>query len=183
MVDLAEIQAAYYMVAATGVLVAAAYYLTTLRNNANTKKIELSTQITQRLSSKDKLRDFIELADLEWKTVENFRAKYDSKINPESYAKRWAMWIEYDDLGYLLRNGVIDRKILFNNQGNGATVMWAKFKPIIDDIRRREMGPRFLEHFEYLAKEMWAMSRDRGYVSPSYRDNLVFDSFRGVYEK
>jgi hypothetical protein len=169
-------------VAATGVLVAAAYYVMTLRTNTRTHKIELTTNISQRLGTKEKLKDFIDLADLKWDTVENFRAKYDSALNPESYAKRWSLWIEYDTLGYLLRNGMIDREILFNSQGNEATVMWARYKPIIDDVRKTEMGPRWMENFQYLAEEMWLMAKGHGYVSPVFRDGLVFDSFRGVYE-
>jgi hypothetical protein len=42
MVDLAEIQAAYYMVAATGVLVAAIYYIQNMREAERNKKIQLS---------------------------------------------------------------------------------------------------------------------------------------------
>jgi hypothetical protein len=38
LVDLAEIQAAYYMVAATGVLVAAVYYVMTLRTTQRNMK-------------------------------------------------------------------------------------------------------------------------------------------------
>jgi hypothetical protein len=44
MVDLGEIQAAYYMVAATGVLVAAGYYIFTLRINMRTQELALKAQ-------------------------------------------------------------------------------------------------------------------------------------------
>jgi len=44
MVDLAEIQAAYYMVAATGVLVAAIYYVVTLRTTQRNMKANLETR-------------------------------------------------------------------------------------------------------------------------------------------
>ncbi len=42
MVELAEIQAAYYMVAATGVLVAAIYYVYNMRAAERNKKIQLA---------------------------------------------------------------------------------------------------------------------------------------------
>jgi hypothetical protein len=44
MVDLGEIQAAYYMVAATGVLVAAAYYVLNIRTNRRNQELTLKAQ-------------------------------------------------------------------------------------------------------------------------------------------
>ena len=44
MVDLAEIQAAYYMVAATGVLVAAVYYILNIRTTQRNMKQTLETR-------------------------------------------------------------------------------------------------------------------------------------------
>ena len=89
---------------------------------------------------------------------------------------------EYDNLGYLLGKGLIDREILFNVRGSQATVMWGRYKPVIDDYRLRHTGPHWMEYFEYLAKEMWVIGKDRGYVSPGGRDGLVFDLFIGVFE-
>ena len=47
MVDLAEIQAAYYMVAATGVLVAAIYYIYNMRTSQRIMKTTLETRQMQ----------------------------------------------------------------------------------------------------------------------------------------
>jgi hypothetical protein len=44
MVDLSEIQAAYYMVAATGVLVAAIYYVMNMRASRKTQELAQKTQ-------------------------------------------------------------------------------------------------------------------------------------------
>ena len=44
MVDLAEIQAAYYMVAATGVLVAAIYYVYNMRISQKNSMLALKAQ-------------------------------------------------------------------------------------------------------------------------------------------
>jgi hypothetical protein len=41
LVDLAEIQAAYYMLAATGVLVAAIYYIINMRFNMKAREMEI----------------------------------------------------------------------------------------------------------------------------------------------
>ena len=47
MVDLAEIQAAYYMVAATGVLVAAGYYILNMRASQRNMQLTLEARQTQ----------------------------------------------------------------------------------------------------------------------------------------
>jgi hypothetical protein len=44
MVDLSEIQAAYYMVAATGVLVAAVFYIMNLREQRRNARLTLETR-------------------------------------------------------------------------------------------------------------------------------------------
>jgi len=50
MVDLTEIQAAYYMVAATGVIVAAIYYVYNMRINQRGMKTNLETKQSQFMS-------------------------------------------------------------------------------------------------------------------------------------
>ena len=47
MVELAEIQAAYYIVAATGVLVAATYYILNLRETNKNRRITLTNTMMQ----------------------------------------------------------------------------------------------------------------------------------------
>ena len=50
MVDLFEIQAAYYMVAATGVLIAAVYYVLNMRATLQTRQAQLFMQMYERWS-------------------------------------------------------------------------------------------------------------------------------------
>jgi hypothetical protein len=56
MVELADIQAAYYMVAATGVLVAAACYILAMRATLETRRIGLIENKGFRLSSEEGLK-------------------------------------------------------------------------------------------------------------------------------
>jgi len=44
------------------------------------------------------------------------------------------------------------------------------------------MGPRWLENFEYLTRRMWGIGKARGNASPGFKDGLMFDSYRGVFE-
>jgi hypothetical protein len=203
LVTIEEIQAAYYMVAATGVLVAAAYYILNLRvsqrnqeismknqelmlkaqqQTLETRQTQLSTSITEWLGSKDFLRDFVVLATLDWKDLDDYMKKYDSAVNAESYAQRWTVWTAYDNLGYLLREGLVNKDILFNSLGTGSVLIWGRYKPVIDYYRRRELGPQWLENFEYVAKEMWEMCKTRGYASKDFKGGLTMDRYRDIFE-
>jgi len=67
MVDLALLQSVSYISRALGVCVGAFYYAMVLRATERNKKIQLSTNIAERLGTKDFLRDYIQLAALNWK--------------------------------------------------------------------------------------------------------------------
>ena len=182
----------------TGIgLTASIVYYANILNNANktrelqlktqqqaeeTRKTQLSTSITEKLGSKDFWRDFVELARLDWQDIDDYMKKYDSKVSTESYSQRMNVWTAYDNMGYLLREGLVDREILFNSAGAHCILIWGRYKPIIDYYRRVELGPRYLENFEYLAKEMWMMGRARGYTSPGFNDGLICDRYWRVFE-
>jgi len=171
-------------------LTASILYYTSVLRNANeaqkraqeTRRTQLSTSITEKIGSKDFLRDFIELTQLEWIDIDDFLKKYDHTVNTESYAQRWTVWMAYENLGYLLREGLIDREILFNAASTGCVLIWGRYQPVIDYYRKRQLGPRFMENFEYLATEMWKMCKNRGYISPGYKDGFLFDTFHQIFE-
>ncbi len=110
MVDLSEIQAAYYMVAATGVLVAAVFYIMNLREqrrNARltleTRKIGLIDSLQKQLISEDGMRNYFELMNYEWRDYDDFEHKYGSDFNVNAAAKRYNMYSMYNEVGALLK--------------------------------------------------------------------------------
>jgi hypothetical protein len=186
MVSIEEIQAAYYMVAATGVLVAAAYYIMNMRAAERNKKVQLSTSITERLGSKDSMRDFATLMTLKWKDIDEYLKKYDLSENSEGtrefFAQRWTLWALYENLGYLLKNGLVDAEIVYHSQGTHPMFMWGRYLPVFEYYRKKELGPRYFENFEYLARRMWEMGKTRGLTSPDFKGGLDADAFKDVFE-
>jgi len=85
-------------------------------------------------------------------------------------------------MGYLLHEELVDKEILFNSAGAHSVLIWGRYKPIFDYYRRVELGPRYLENFEYLAMEMWKMCRERGYTSPDFKGGRICDRYYKVYE-
>jgi len=152
MVDLAEIQAAYYMVAATGVLVAAVFYVLNLRETTKNRRISYTNSVMQQLCSEEGVRRELDCYTMQWTDFEDFKKKYDSTVNPANYSKRISLWLVYDSIGYLYKSGLIDLDTVANVGGGWVTWDWLKFKPIIEELRRTEAGPRAFRNFEYLAE-------------------------------
>ena len=198
MVDLAEIQAAYYMVAATGVLVAAIYYIFNMRATLQTrqeanktqqqqiareevnKKIQLTNTMLQTLYKEEAMKSVGELLNYQWSDTKDFLKKYDSSVNPDSFAKRISIFYLFETLGYLLKQGVIDKELIYINGGSTAIFLWAKFKPIIEMYRKLSYGSDSMTYFEYFAGEMWRMKKAR---DPTLvRDQTVNIDFRSIFE-
>ena len=174
MVTIEEIQAAYYMVAATGVLVAAGFYILNLREQRRnmrqtleTRRISLIESLTSRLNTLEGGRMLQDLMRCEWTDYEDFVRKYGSLYNPDANAKRQFYYSTYNNLGALLRRDIIEAEDLFDCIiGRSVIELWAKYKPTIEESRRRLHGPNWLRDFEYLAGEMMKVLIKK---DPSYK--------------
>jgi hypothetical protein len=162
MVDLGEIQATYYMVAATGVLVAAIYYVYNMRvaqrmakANQESRRVELTNNILHDLLSEQSWNNFAEMMNMQWIDFEDFTKKYDSSVNPQNFAKRSSYMSVLDNLGYLYKNKIIDSETMYEAGGIQSIWIYAKFKPIIDEYRRVSWGNDRMMNFDYLAREMY----------------------------
>jgi hypothetical protein len=178
MVDLVVLQSVSYVAAAIGVCSAAVYYAMTLREQRRNRKVQLSTSISDILTTKEYLNDFYEVAYLDWTDVEDFMKRYDSSVNKESFVQRFSIWQTYDNIGYLIREGLVDPNIVYDAAGYHCIMIWGRYKAIINNVSRPELGPRAWENFEYFAHMMWRIARERGAFSRA----SAFDVYRDVYE-
>ena len=106
MVSFEEIQAAYYMVAATGVLIAATFYVLSLRETTLNRKAILTNNLMQYFLSEEGALRFIDLLQMQWSDMDDYMKKYDSSMNPKNFAKRIAFWNTCEMLGYQYRFGM-----------------------------------------------------------------------------
>jgi hypothetical protein len=182
MVDLALLQSISYMAGAFGVCMAAFYYVYNMRASERNKKIQLSLSIADKLGSKEFQRDYVTLWLLDWKDTDDFLKKYDASVNTEAsrehFAQRHSQWETYNNLGYLLRKGLVDEEIIYNADGFYSVDIWYRYWPIIDHYRRVETGPRWYGDFEYLAKRMWEFTKARGLYSPG----MIYDRYKDLFE-
>jgi hypothetical protein len=174
MVDLVEIQAAYYMVAATGVLVAAIYYAMNLRENRRNGRITLTSNLMQMFQTPESLRHLIEFMHMEWTDYEDFEKKYGTENNIESASVRTSMWCNYNTLGELLKKGIVDEDTIYSTLGWNIASLWKIFEPIIGEHRRRYMSRDQWTGFEYLGGRMIARLKE---VDPDYKIPDTYDKF------
>jgi hypothetical protein len=171
LVDLAEIQAAYYMVAATGVLIAAVFYILNLRisrknqelslraleQSAQAQQQTLETRQAQLLMSiymkwqEPEFQDaFHEIIQWEWKDFDDNWEKYGSVSNPEKWSKRAIVGTYLEGLGVFVKRGFIDPRLVDDLMSSYIITFWQKFGPVTKEMRKRLNDPTAAEHIEYL---------------------------------
>ncbi len=97
------------------------------------------------------MRNFFELMNYEWKDYEDFERKYGSDDHVDAAAKRLAMWHNLNAVGGTLRNGVLGAEDCYDAGMHSYVVYtWAKYKPIIEENRRRYNGKDYLRELGVL---------------------------------
>ena len=91
------------MVAATGVLVAAAFYILNLRETMINRRINETNSLLEGFMSEEGQRRWGELLNMEWSDYDDFEKKYGSDVNLDNFAKRQSTFYLFDTLGNMLR--------------------------------------------------------------------------------
>jgi hypothetical protein len=153
MVTIEEIQAAYYMVAATGVLVAAVYYVISMRYNMKAREMEIARLFYSDSTSEEGMQKYATIMTFEWKDYDDFMKKYGYS-NPEMFGKWTSYFFTMETIGLLQKSGVIDSEKIYALGGYGAIRIWEKFKDIIQGRRGISWGHDYMANAEYIAGEM-----------------------------
>ncbi len=171
-------------VAIFGVIAGFSYYVLTVRatrknqqQQLETRQISLIDNIVARCMSEQGFRNYFELLRYEWNDFEDFENKYGSEFNVEATAKRFSTWQEYNLIGMMLRKGLVTADDLWDMGVQGVLFLWEKYKPIIEEERKRYLPKDFLSDFEYLAGEMFIVANERevSYTIPETLDKYVPD--------
>lgn len=153
-----------------GIIVSILYYTSVLRNAEKTRRAQLVSRLREMFWSLESGLMAMELLEMEWRDFEDFDAKYDSTVNPENYAKRFMLWGQLQEVGYLLHEGIVDVETVYNLWGgHNSLLMWEKFKPIILEQRKKYRDPSWFVWFEFLAEEIKKYRKKQG-ISPEIFD-------------
>ena len=148
MVSFEEIQTVYYMVAATGVLVAAAYYVMNIRNTSKTRELQVTMQAFSLFGSKAFWEEFDELMAREWKSLEEYHEKYGRGLRLAN-----TVFLTLEEMGLLLRMRLISPRIPWELYGTYTFKLWEKYEPVIMELRRDFSRDAAL-WVEYFVREM-----------------------------
>jgi len=151
MVTFQDIQTAYYMVAATGVLVAAAYYVLNMRQTIENRKAQLFLQLYSQYYNKDWLESLRKTTyEMRFKDPIEFVKKYGPEANPEAY-KGFDMLSHYfEGAGVMVKRGLIDPSMVSDLLAEEFIDYWEKYSPIFIEYRKEVNNPKVCENQEYL---------------------------------
>ena len=164
------------LVAIFGVIAGFTYYVLTVRNANQNRKIDQARRLLDKNQDVENNRIYAEVMRMEWSNYDDFREKYSMSSNPDLWAKRIRILMHYNEMGYMLYHKKIDIETINSIMGTtGAIEVWNKFGSYI--VTRRERG-NDKEHFrwlEYTAKEMGKERARRG-QRPDISDVLEFSA-------
>jgi hypothetical protein len=181
MVDLALLQSISYTAGALGVCIAAIFYVLNLRISQKNMRLTLETRrivlienIASRVTDEEGEKRVEELLNYEWTDYADFDRKYGSENNVGASAKRYALWTDYNKIGMMLRKGLVEVEDLYVLGLVEIPFFWEKYRPIVEETRRRYHGKEYLRDFEYLAAEILNYQQ---LLDPSYRMPKKLEKF------
>jgi len=151
------------VIAATSVAVASTFYSFQIRNQVRVRKTDLVMRLYATWDSLEFQRAF---HTAYWADFHD----YDSAMATTGGERQvWSfLFCFYDQVGVLLRRGLIEFELVDDLLGNSTRQLWEKVAPVIYEARQR-FDPRLYEHFEYLYDEV---ARRDGPTTASTRDVL-----------
>ena len=85
-----DTQTILQFIPAVSLSIAAIYYMLILRNQNRTRQAQLFMQLFQHNMTKEWMKDWWELMQMQWDDIEDFYEKYDSSVNIDNFAMRFS---------------------------------------------------------------------------------------------
>lgn len=157
------------LVAIFGVIAGFTYYVLTVRNAQKARRTDTFMRLYQSRHNPETHQRFWKLMGLEWEDFEDFRNKYGPDVNPEIAALRTSLWSEYDGIGLLVQDNMVDLDTVYRLMYQTIVMVWYKYETVIKGLREMDGGPGFgyYGNFEYLANELIKMRKESGYSLPA----------------
>jgi hypothetical protein len=132
---------------AVSITVGVIYYISTLRNQNQSRQI----QIIRGINSKDPTNwKFLEIT---WDNYDDFKSKYID--NESEHWKNIMLWFNnFEELGIYVREGMLNIRLVCLLSGGTYLMSWEKFAPIIVEWRKRHDSPRWFIEAEYMYTKM-----------------------------
>ena len=147
------------IVQTAGIFVGIVYYLTIMRNNQRTQRIQLYNTYLQPRLTEEYWDKVLEVLYQEWETYDEWYSKYGPRANRESWLKFQSLCIFFNSLGEITRDLKMGINVVQDALGPVAIMVWDKIEPVVLGERNRYsqqygMAVIYLEEFEYLVNEL-----------------------------
>jgi hypothetical protein len=142
------------MVAATGVLIAAVYYVLNMRVTLQTRQAQLFIPIYSTYHSDEYMKAYSEIMRWKWENYDDYINKYGPESNPEAYIMYRKVFGFFEGVGVLVRRRLIDPSLVDDLMSGAIVQYWERFESILLERRRRLNWPQVGEQIEYLYNEV-----------------------------
>ena len=118
------------IVAIFGVIAGFTYYVITIRNQNQTRKAQMLITLQKDFCDYDMAKRAYEIWRWDWEDYDDFVSKYGGLNNPEEGAKYYTDWYWYNNIGLMLKSGLLDVNMLYNLNGTSFIAnyeRWAEF--------------------------------------------------------
>ena len=157
------------LVAIFGVIAGFTYYVLTVRNAQKSRRTDTFMRLYQSRHNPQTHQRFWKLMALEWEDFDDFMNRLGPEVNPEMAALRTSLWSEYDGIGMLVQDSMIDLNTVYRMMYQAIVMVWYKYETIIKGLREMEdgPGPSYYMNFEYLANELIKIRKKNGHPLPT----------------
>ena len=142
------------LVAIFGVIGGFTYYVLNLMETRRSRRITLTTTLMQHFMTKEGSREITDLISMEWSDLDDYKRKYDHRVNLENFSMRIAVWRLFDSIGLLYRKGLLDLETINSGSTGIIPSLWRKFKPVVEMYRETDFHRSTWENWEYLAERL-----------------------------
>jgi hypothetical protein len=149
-----DIQTVSIAIASTGVLIATIYYVLQIRHQTKIRKTDLVMRLYSTWGSKELSEAFLKIWNLEFKDYNDFVKRYGPWYSETEVYTEFRMVANFfNGIGILLSIKLVDVDMVVRTFSLPTRTIWEKVELLVEGARKQQ-GPGFFEHFEYLYNEM-----------------------------
>jgi hypothetical protein len=157
------------VLAAASVIAASSFYIFQIRNQMKVRRTDLVMRLYATFDSLEFQEAFHRVYWADFDDYDSAVEALEGKRHVGTY-----LFTFYDEVGVLLRRGLVDFELVDALLGNSARQLWEKVAPVVAEARMRSNDPRLYESFEYLHREMTSRRRPRPRVEQSHQEDADY---------
>jgi hypothetical protein len=135
-----------------GILVGIIYYITIMRNTQRENRLS-NIQLRMQTMDRSHYQAWSNVINIKYTTFEEWNEKYSPNANPEIYADWCYIGSFYNNVGYLLKHGMVDPDTVFRLYTPGSIIrVWRRYEVVVEE-RNRSTGSNLWQYIKYLRDE------------------------------